>query len=275
MLFLILFLAIFFASTASAALVAFSTSASSTSEPTKVTVMVTTTITAIPITTPTPLQLATAWPDVHARQEWQPSVPAWSEPAPAWSEPAVWSEPANTWAPAPTIATFYSYTDVATATPTPTYSWDETHRPAINGLSTVKMIAIGVGVVGGILFIVFTYMLIRRYLYRRQPTRPQSPNSTNRDSDVEMLPRSTQYQPTSRVPSSHSVIGRDDGFRATLAQGHPYIPTATQHQIPCRPVPAHGPALPHQPTHWPTGEVEQPAQQNVTWMRGPGYRRME
>jgi hypothetical protein len=168
----------------------------------------------------------------------------------------------------------------STATPTsppqlPPQRTDETHRPAINGLSTIKMIAIGVGVVGGIVFIVFTYMLIRRYLYRRQPTRPQSPNSTNRDSDVEMLPRFTQYQPTSRVPSSHSVIGRDDGFRATPVQGHPYIPTATQHQIPRRPVPAHGPALPHQPTHWPTGEVEQPAQQNVTWMRGPGYRRME
>jgi hypothetical protein len=218
--------------------------------------MVTANITAISTTTPTALQLATAWPDMQARQEWQLSVPAWSESAPVWSEPAIWSEPANTWAPAPTV-TSYSYTDVATTTPTPTYSYEETHRPAIDGLSTGKEIAIGLGVLFGLVLVVFTYMMIRRYLYRRQPTRPQSPNNTNRDSDVEMLPRST-HPATHGIPS-HSVIGRDDGFRATPGKGHPYIPTATQHQIPRRPVPAHGSALPHQPTHWPTGEIEQPA----------------
>jgi hypothetical protein len=118
--------------------------------------------TAISTTTPTSLQLATAWTDVQARQEWTPSVPAWSEPAPAWSEPAIWSDPANTWAPAPTVTSYsytdavsYSYTNVATATPTPTYSLDETHRPAVSGLGTAKGIDIGLGVVGGILFVVF------------------------------------------------------------------------------------------------------------------------
>jgi hypothetical protein len=101
----------------------------------------------------------------------------------------------------------------STATPTsppqlPPQRTDETHRPAINGLSTVKMIAIGVGVVGGILFIVFTYMLIRRYLYRRQPTRPQSPNSTNRDSDVNIsqLPVCRLHTPSSVAMTASALL---------------------------------------------------------------------
>jgi hypothetical protein len=270
MLFLIFAFALLLTSTASAAPIILSTS-----EPTKVTVMVTSFITS----TLTPLQLATAWPDVQARQWSEPAAPVWTEPAvPVWSEPAVWTEPANTWAPTPTVTSYswtdaisYSYTgvpDSATATPTPSYSYEDTHRPAVSGATNIKAIIIGCAITGAVLLGIFACTMIRRYIYRHQPR-------CNRDSDVEMsssLPRNTPpparstqapRAPITRVPSVHSFI--NDGFHATPVQSHSFVQTMPSQ----KPVPVHGTSLPVQPTHWPAGESG-----NVTWTRGRGYQQM-
>jgi hypothetical protein len=236
-------------------------------------------VTSPTTSTLTPLQLATAWPDVQPRQWSEPAAPVWTGPAaPVWSKPAVWTEPA-TWAPVPTITSYswtdaisYSYTTttLATATPSPSYSYEETHRPAVSSASTIKGTIIGVSVTGSVLLAIFAYTVIRRYIYRRQP-------KNNQDSDVEMaasLPSNpppparsaqTPQAPAARVPAVHSFV--KDGFHATPVQGRYFVQTMPSR----KPVPAHGSSLPPhlQPTHWPTGRID-----NVTWTRGRGYLQM-
>lgn len=106
-----------------------------------------------PSTTPTPTPTPTPSPELAARQnDWvsPPAIPIatppfWSAPpipsAPAWSQPAI---------PTPTVPTAV-VTVTAVASPSSTYSWDETHDDSKN---TRQHRDIAIGIVGGLVVLV-------------------------------------------------------------------------------------------------------------------------
>jgi hypothetical protein len=96
---------------------------------------------------PTPALLARQW-DTPAAPIWTPNAPAWTPAAPAWT-PATQSS----WAPSP-IATVVV---AAPPTPTPSYTWAETHDDSKNtNISKIIGFSIGGGILGiAILFAIY------------------------------------------------------------------------------------------------------------------------
>ncbi|KAL6704935.1 hypothetical protein ACN47E_007480 [Coniothyrium glycines] len=122
--------------------------------------------------------------------DWTPSTPVWTEPAPVWTAPASswaeqpWSQPA--WTPAvPQPQT------VVTALPSasPTYTYNETHRPNKKETLTHAIIAaivIGVFVSAGFVGCAITYCV-----RKCNTTRPKKQNL-----DVEMAAGNAGFQVT-------------------------------------------------------------------------------
>jgi hypothetical protein len=102
---------------------------------------------------PTPALLVRQW-DTPAASIWTPNAPAWTPAAPAWT-PATQSS----WAPSP-IATIVV---TAPPTPTPSYTWAETHDDSKN-TNISKIIGFSIG--GGILGIAFLFAIYGTIRYK-------------------------------------------------------------------------------------------------------------
>jgi len=244
-------------------------------EPTKVTVM------AASIFTGT-ASASNNDKDLQARQwEWTPSAPAWTEPAwtePAWTQPA-WSDPAI--APVPTVPTWtpspsYPYVEATVPASTPTYSYDETHRPDPNDAKTNGIIAgCVIGALIGIPILIWVVTTVRQYFHRRGLAASEK-DGIDVETDVDFQRDSQALTPsTPRTAMNSDHAQSTDNFISTPTQGCDIVdaprlaePPGGSTYGPRRPSPVYHNNIPPQDTHWPVGEMEQ----DVTSTRRVWYR---
>jgi len=236
----------------------------STSEPTKVAVMETPTIGLESLASDSNVSL-------RARQwEWTPSAPAWTEPAwtePAWTQPA-WSDPAM--APVPTVPPWtpspsYPYVEATVPASTPTYSYDETHRPDPNDAKTNGIIAgCVIGALVGISILTWIVTTVRQCFHRRVLA-ASGKDGTDVEADADVQRDSQALTPsTPRTAMTNDHARSDDSFISTPTQGCDIVdaprlaePPAGSTYGPRRPSPVYHNNIPLQDTHWPAGEMEQ------------------
>ena len=239
-------------------------SSPSTSEPTKVAVMDTSTIGLEPVA-------SNSNASVRARQwEWTPSAPAWTEPAwtePAWTQPA-WSDPAIT--PVPTVPPWkpspsYPYIEATAPASTPTYSYDETHRPDPNDAKSNGIIAgCVIGALIGIPILIWIVTTARQCFHRRGLAASEKDGKdVEADADVQHDSQAlTPSTPRTAITSNHARS--KDSFMPTPTQGcgivdAPRLAESPENRTysPRRPSPVYQNNIPPQDTHWPVGEMEQ------------------
>ena len=209
--------------------------------------------------------------DLQARQwEWIPSAPAWTESAwtePAWTQPA-WSDTAIVpvptvppWTPSPS----YPYVEATVPASTPTYSYDETHRPAPNDAKTNGIIAgCVIGALIGISILIWIGTTVRQCFHRRTHSASQKERTdVEADADVQRdLEALTPSTPRTAIPSGHARS--NVSFISTPNQGcdivdAPRLAGSPENRTysPRRPSPVYQNNIPPQDTHWPVGEMEQ------------------